>query len=66
MERETTGKIKGIEVLYMQWALEHPWLTFILGVLLILVLSDTLSNYFRLKTMRQKAKDEHATKLKIH
>lgn len=45
----------------MQWALEHPWLTFILGVLFIVVLAEQTTNYFRYKLAKlaQKDVDKH-------
>ncbi|MBP1907096.1 hypothetical protein J2Z32_003761 [Paenibacillus turicensis] len=45
----------------MQWALEHPWLAFILGVMLALILSDAVTNYFRYKfaKLAQKDVDKH-------
>jgi hypothetical protein len=45
----------------MQWALEHPILTFILAVLVISAVGNTATNYYRYKLLKisQKDVDKH-------
>ncbi|MBP1906824.1 hypothetical protein J2Z32_003488 [Paenibacillus turicensis] len=41
----------------MQWALEHPWLTFVLGILIISAAGTTATNIVRYKVMKLTVKE---------